>query len=333
MKKLFLPVIFLFLLPAVHAQTLGWRANVFGFADNREYHSTVQIPQTIYGIQFAPELYLTFDSVHSLNIGMNALKEFGSLPQVDKMIPYLYYALNGKEFDFYFGVFPRNKFLGDSPKVIYYDSLQYYRPYISGLYWTYHKGNFNQSLYLDWTSRQTDTQRETFIMGTKGSYNYKMFFLKNHMYMYHRAGAGIPAEGEHLRDNGVAVVTMGLDASDHTFLDLLKFSISGIRSFERERHVTDWITPTGMIIDLDIEYKNFGINNTLYHGEGHHLDWGDPFYRLKQYDRLDMFYKILRSKRVAGSFTYSLHFAEGEISHQQQFHLTVNLSSDFKNRE
>lgn len=333
MKRLLLSIALILALLSTNAQSLNWRANAFGFADNREYNSTFQIPQTILGIQFAPELFLTFDSVHTLNVGLNALKEFGSINEIDKVNPYFYYALNSKSFDFHFGVFPRKKFHSDSPKAIYYDSLSYYRPYISGLFWTYKKGGFKQSVYLDWTSRQTVNQREAFIMGGKGNYRHKMFFAENHLYMYHYAHTAISHEDEHIRDNGVVVVTLGLNAADHTFLDSLKLSLSGIKSFERERNVTDWRTPNGLILDFTIEYKGFGVSNTYYYGQGHWLDWGDPFYRLNRYNRTDIYYRLLRFKKVTGSFTYSLHYAEGGISHQQQFTFAVELSSGFNKRK
>ncbi|MDD2277838.1 MAG: hypothetical protein PHS05_02120 [Bacteroidales bacterium] len=333
MKRLFLAIALILILLNTSAQSLNWRANAFGFADNREYSSTVQVPQSILGIQFAPELFLAFDSVHTLNVGFNALKEFGSIHEVDKVNPYFYYALSNKSFDFHFGIFPRNIVHADSPKAIYYDSLSYYRPYISGLFWTYKKGGFKQSVYLDWTSRQTANQREAFIMGGKGSYSSGIFFAQNHLYMYHFAHTAIPQEDVHLRDNGVAVLSLGLNFAEYTFLDSLKFSISGIKSFERERNVSDWKTPNGLIVDFNAEYKGLGINNTYYYGNGHRLDWGDPFYRLKQYNRTDIYYKVLGFKKVAGLFTYSLHFAEGSISHQQQFTLIVELSLGFNKRE
>ena len=330
MRKILFTVIFVFILTNLHSQSLGWRAQLFGFADNREYDASVQIPQSILGVQLAPEIYLNFDSIHTLNVGLNALKEFGSTSQFDKINPYIYYGMESNAFSFNFGVFPRKQHLGSAPKAIYYDSLYYYRPYISGLFWTYSKGTFNQSVYLDWTSRQTNINRETFIMGGKGEFSYKMFYFENHIYMYHHAGTAIPQEGDHLRDNGVVLLTLGINASNYIFFDTLKLSFSGIKSFERERNVSGWHSPNGVIVDFSIDYKGLGILNSFYYGQGHNLDWGDPFYRLKQYNRTDVYYKMLNFKKVSGAFTYSFHFAEGNVSHQQQFIISVDLSSDFK---
>lgn len=330
MKKILLIIILVVFQFNLYSQSFGWRAHFFGFADNREYDSSVQIPQSILGAHLSPELYLRFDSIHTINVGLNALKEFGSTNQIDKVNPYLYYGMNGDAFIFNFGVFPRKKIMGTAPKAIYYDSLYYYRPYICGLFWTYKQGAFNQSVYLDWTSRQTDVNRETFIMGSKGEFSHKMLYLENQIYMYHHAGAANPQEDDHLRDNGVILITLGLDASNYIFLDTLKLSISGIKSFERERNVTGWHTPNGVIVDLCVNYKGLGIHNSYYFGQGHNLDWGDPFYRLKQYNRIDISYKMITLKKVSGAFVYSIHFAEGNVSHQQQFTISVNLTSEFK---
>lgn len=311
----------------LNAQNLEWDLSMFGFADNREYKSAVQIPQSILGIQFLPQIGLTFDSLHTISVGANLLKEFGSDKFVDKVHPYVYYKFSGNHFSYHFGSFPRRQFLSSNPKLLYYDSLDYYRPYINGLFWTFKKGRFTQSVYLDWTSRQTNTRRETFIMGGQGSFTHGMFFFQNFIYMYHFAGTAIPDPNDHVRDNGVAFLRFGVDASQKTLFDSLSISISGVKSFERSRGFVGWHTPEGFIVEATIEYKGLGINNVFYKGQGHNLDWGDPYYRLKSYNRLDIYFTPLQFERVKGRFGISMHFAEGNISHQQQFTLIVDLNS------
>lgn len=329
MKRLFICLALLSVLQISHAQEWYWRTRVLGFADNREYRSSVQVDQTLLGIQFAPEVAVVFDTLHSLNIGFNALKEFGSTNESYTFIPYFYYGFSGAKFNFDFGIFPRSGFLDQSHRILYNDSLRYYRPYISGLHWTYKVEKFRQSLYLDWTGRQTDTLRETFIMGTQGKLNIGSFFVHNHLYMYHYAFAGIRPPGSSMRDNGVALLTLGVDLARFTPLDTLVVSYSRIQSYERDRRVGKWETPVGSIFEFSVGYKGFLFSNTFYYGQGHRLDWGDPFYRLKKYNRSDLGYSFLRYKNVSGSFVYSIHFAEEKVGHQQQFVLTVDLGKKF----
>ncbi len=311
------------------AQELEWNVGAFGFADNREYKSQVQIPQTIFGLQLAPELGIRFDTLHSIRFGMNILKEFGSDSFIDEVSPLLYYCFEGDRYRFNFGSFSRNDFLGDAPNIIYYDSLIYYRPTINGLFWTYFGRNFSQSVYLDWTSRQTDTRRETFIMGGQGKLLLNGFFLHNYIYMYHFAGPAIPIPGDHLRDNGVGLLKFGYDLTCIIPIDSLSISLSGVQSFERTRKIMTWNTPKGVLLEFQAQFKGFGLRNTLYYGDGHNLDWGDPFYQLKQYNRLDIYYIPLFFRNVSGKFSISLHFAGGNMSHQQQFIITVKVGQRF----
>lgn len=329
MKNRWLTVIVIMLLAVstTKAQHLDWKLGLSGFADNREYKSSVQIPQSIFGTQFTPELSLRFDSIHTLGVGLNILHEFGSNEFVDKIDIQLYYRFTGELFNFTFGSFSKNEIFKNSPKALYYDSLLYFRPNIKGLLWTIKHNGLKQSVYLDWTSRKDDTTRETFIMGGFGEYSNSNLYVRNHVYMYHFAGAGIPIPGNHVRDNGVAYICLGLNAGSWLPIDSLSFSIGGIQSYERTRSVEDWNTPKGLLVEASAEHKGFGISNTLYIGDGHRLDWGDPFYRLKRYNRLDLYVTPMKFKNVSAKFGVSLHFAESRVSNQQQFFLHVHFDS------
>ncbi|MDG5799280.1 hypothetical protein QA597_02770 [Marinilabiliaceae bacterium ANBcel2] len=229
---------------------------------------------------------------------------------------------------FSFGSFPRENLLKDVPDVLYRDSLDYYRPYIQGLFWQYTKGNFTQTAYLDWTSRKTDDVRETFIMGGHGRYKHGLFFVDNFLYMYHYANKDEPDRRDPItvRDNGIIYLRLGGDFSKKTSLDSLSIGVAGIKSFERVRRFEDMITCNGVNFELTASYKDFQVSNTLYLGEGHDMDWGDPFYRLKSYNRSEISYTLLDYKRVNAKFSAILHFAENKRHHHQLFTITVDLN-------
>jgi hypothetical protein len=310
------------------AQSLDWNVGFMGFADNREFNSTVQIPQSILGTQFIPELGINFDSIHYLGFGLNILQEFGSNKPVDGLDYQLYYKLEGDFFSLKFGSFSKNEVFKNAPKALYYDSLLYFRPNIKGLIWTLKLDNFRQSVYLDWTSRKADLKRETFIMGGYGKYSNEYIFAINHIYMYHYARANLILPDNHIRDNGAAYLSLGINLHKWIGFDNFTVAAGGLQSYERTRSIGDWNTPLGFLWITNIEHKGFGLNNTLYIGEGHKLDWGDPFYRLKKYDRLDIYFSPLRYRKVKATFGISLHFAESRIHHQQQFFIHVNLSQN-----
>lgn len=77
---------------ASKAQKFGWEVTLYGFADNREYKSSVQIPQTFMGTLFTPEVGLQIDSLSAIRVGATTLFEFGSNQFQDKVYPQLYYS-------------------------------------------------------------------------------------------------------------------------------------------------------------------------------------------------------------------------------------------------
>lgn len=309
------------------AQNTSWSLGLNGFVDNREYKSQVQSPGSMLGTQLIPEFHFKKDTIHTLGVGVSILSEFGDNELVAKANLQLYYNYRGKNFDFTFGSFSKNSIYDCSPKAIYHDVLTFYNPNIQGLLWNYHKRGGRQSVYLDWTGRQSEINRETFIMGTFGTYNRGLFFLKNHIYMYHYASAKIPDPNYPLRDNGVAYLSVGANLSSLLRVDSLSVSVAGIQSYQRTRGVTGWNTPLGLLFQASIQHRGFGVTNTLYIGQGHSLDWGDPFYQLKRYNRIDLYFNPLLFDSVKAMFGISLHFAEQKVQHQQQFFLRVLFNS------
>jgi hypothetical protein len=88
-----------------------------------------------------------------------------------------------------------------------------------------------------------------------------------------------------------------------------------------------------------VEYKGVGLFNTLYRGKGqmsfyndHRSDlyWGDPIYRASSYDRADIYINFLNTGVVKTRFTYSLHFTEGTMYHEQMLNVSFNIN---KNRD
>jgi hypothetical protein len=71
-----------------------------------------------------------------------------------------------------------------------------------------------------------------------------------------------------------------------------------------------------------------GLEGLFYSGEGHTFLYGDPFYRLKKYGRLDIFWAPFRRGPVKGKLNFILHFAEGQIDYSQQILLSIDLDSE-----
>ncbi len=328
----FLPILFLLSLNVLsgYAQQAEVAVSLHTFADNREYANSNRFSQTIFGARLSPEIGLLIDSTHRIRLGFNALHEFGSPRFTTKIDPVIYYQYNKKAWDFYMGVFPRQNLLDDYPRAILKDTLAYYRPNVEGMLVKLNTGKGFQTVWIDWTSRQTDLDRETFLFGLSGIYKPGIFFISHYAMMFHNAGPGISIPGDHIQDNGAAAVKIGVDLSSRTALDSLTVNVGGIMSFERTRSVSDWQTPAGFLFEMHGAYKNFGLTNSLYLGEGHNIIYGDQFYTAKQYNRTDFSYTPIRYRNIEGKFVFSLHFLEGEVDNQQAFSLRYHIGKRYE---
>ncbi|MRX47856.1 hypothetical protein [Pedobacter puniceum] len=307
------------------AQQLETNFNFHGFADNREYAKSGRLSQTIFGARFSPEIGALLDSTHRLRIGVNLLHEFGSSQFIEKVNPVIYYQYQKKAWDFYLGAFPRVNLLDDYPRILLNDTLNYFRPNIEGMLVKYETAKFKQNIWIDWTSKQTNQNREAFLFGFSGKYQPGKFFISHYAYMFHNAFSKMPPANQYLQDNGAVLVQLGLDLGKPLFLDSLTISAGAMASIERTRGLTGIEIPKGFISNVYLAYKKFDIQNTFYAGQGHCLINGDKFYTSDVYDRLDIGFTPIMFKNIQGKFICSLHFVDGVIDSQQAFSLRYNL--------
>jgi len=320
---LILTLLLIIELPA-HSQKFEWMAGFDGFLDNREYYS-IDNPQTIFGSRIKGEIGASLADVHRLRFGINYLYEFGH--DLDAHLPNvtMYYQYDDDRINFQIGSFPRYKLL-DYPLALLSDTLLYYRPNIEGAFFGYSGGWGFQNVFIDWTSRQTENTHERFIFGFSGALRKGILFLNHHFMMGHFAAKGVPDPDHHLRDNGGFQIDLGADLSGMVFLDTLGFSAGTLVSLDRTRGVDDgWQTPAGFIGQFKAFYKWFGINGLYYQGQGHTFLYGDPFYRLEQYGRLDFFYMPFHNENVSLKINFVLHFAESQIDYSQQILVSMAL--------
>ncbi len=324
MRKSFYIVLTVALLSGIAgAQDFEWNAGFDGFLDNREYFS-IGIPQTIFGARLRGEIGGSLNGVHRLRGGLNFLFEFGSDPWVRRPDITMYYELDREPFQFFIGAFPRHDLL-HYPIALLSDTLDYYRPNIQGVYLGFRKSWGYQNVFIDWTSRQTDSLPERFIFAQSGEASFGLFFYNHHFMMGHFAGtASQPFQP--VRDNGGFDLNLGTDLSRLVPLDTLLFSVGALVSLDRERQFGDaWQTPAGFTVRGMVMWKGLGLEGLFYKGEGHTFLYGDPFYRLKQYGRLDIFWAPFRSGAVRGKLNFILHFAGGQIDYSQQILLSIDL--------
>jgi hypothetical protein len=339
MKKLIIPfILFLLVTESGFAQEKIWQLDLFSFFDNIEFGgSSVKVPQTMSGVMFAPEAGLRWDSAHRISVGVNLIHEFGSKTAVKSIYPTAYYNYSKGSLRFLMGAFPRNISTDKYPRVFFQDSLYYYRPNVEGMFVELTREWGYVNLWLDWTGRQSVEVNEAFFAGISGRFDRGVFYLRHFGYMCHFAGKKDPEIDEALHDNLLFHTSMGIDLSGRTFLAVLDLNAGMVTGLERARaDNTGWITLHGMLLEARAEYKNIGLFNTFYSGEGlmyfygdHSTDlyWGDPAYRAKSYNRTDIYIRFFKEKRLNLELTWSLHFLESRIYHEQMLKVRVNLNN------
>ncbi len=324
---------------SLFSQDFFWKAGIFSFFDNLEFAgSEVKKSQTMAGVMAAPEIGFRWDSLHRISGGVNLMHEFGSKDVIDRLYPVIYYEYGSDKFSFIMGAFPRSLALERYPRMFFQDSLAYYRPNINGIFLEYHPPAGYINAWLDWTGRQTETERESFFAGFSGEYHLRNFYSRNYSYMFHYASRKDPVVHEALHDNLLFHTSLGADFSGKTFLTRLDINAGWVLGLERERVGSgEWIAINGLQAELRAEYKFAGIFNTFYAGNGmmnfygnhdNKLYWGDPVYRSRVYDRLDLYVKFLEKQGVDLELTWSFHFLEGKIYNEQMLKLKLSINGE-----
>lgn len=315
MKKL-LPLLFLFCTILLNAQNFEYQVLFHGIGDNREYFNPLALPQTIIGTRGAFEIGVETNG-HRLRGGLSELFEFGS--DIDQQKPKLtlYYQFQSERKEFIFGSFPRHGKI-DFPLAMLTDTLQYYRPNIEGLFgevgWNWGK----QNAFVDWVSRQTDFHREQFMVGSSGEIFHGNLFLANYILLFHDAKPAIRIPDDHIKDYFGYAVQAGIRTNENSKIKAhVKAGI--LSSLYRNRGMADnFVNATSFFAEAQGRYKNWAIKSVLSSGAGHNFNYGDLFYRAKDYWRTDVVWHFINHEKVKGTFNLSFHLIEWKDLNQQQ---------------
>ncbi|UCH13308.1 MAG: hypothetical protein JSV22_09340 [Bacteroidales bacterium] len=310
-------------------QNFEWKTGFHGFFDNREYFNEYTDPQTIFGSRLFTEAGFALNDYHRFKAGLNFLYEFGSKGDLIAPDITMYYNGQSKYINFFIGAFPRRDII-QHPLILLNDTLEYFRPNVEGMFLEFKTGWGYHNIWIDWTGRQTDTKRETFLIGGEGMISKGVFLYKHNFIIYHRASLAIPIPGDHIRDNGGLTASLGVNLSSIIPADSLIITSGVAVSYDRLRNVYDFNFPAGWLNNFRLSHKGVGINGLYYSGNNHILLYGEGFYKSKHYGRVDLFYESQNFHIVRGKLQFSFHFIPGEINTSQSF--TIYLSLDGKRR-
>lgn len=305
------------------AQHADIHASFRHIADNREYFSDYGHHQTILGARLNTLAGFHYDTVHSVQLGLNYLYEYGYRPDAYPPTLNLFYRYRQKPFELYFGSFPRKGLL-NYPLVLLTDTLSYYRPNLEGglarISW---KHGF-QTLWIDWTSRKTRNSRETFLTGFSGSMMMNGFYLDNYFYMLHQAGYAIDRPGDNIRDNGGGAAFLGYDMSKHLSRAAIRMDAGYVVTYDRIRP-GDFSYYHGFMTRLKSRYQRIGLDAVYYQGGKPLLLYGDPLYSSGHYIRIDPYIIPFARDYIESKIALGIHVIDGEINLSQQILFTVDF--------
>jgi hypothetical protein len=339
MKKLILLLIPSLIFACMgYSQGKTWQLGLYTFFDNIEFGgSGVKVPQTMSGVMVAPEAGLRWDSAHRISAGLNLMHEFGSKTVLENLYPTAYYDYSKGSLRFLMGAFPRGVASDKYPRLFFQDSVSYYRPNMEGVFLGFSRKWGYLNVWLDWTGRQSVNVHEAFLTGISGRYNRGVFYARHFGYMFHYAAKKDPVVEEALHDNLLFHTSLGIDLSGKTLLDRLDINAGWVLGLERARaDNTGWIAMNGMLAEARLEFKGLGLFNSFYTGHGlmyfygdhgNDLYWGDPVYRSKTYNRTDIYVRFFREEKINMELTWSLHFLEGRMYHEQMLKVRVDLNN------
>ncbi len=343
MKNYFLRIflyIFLFFVPiCLFSQELQWKAGLYYFFDNTEFaRSTIAKPQTMAGVHLSPEIGISWNTEHSVYAGVDMLKLSGSQNVTDKTDLIAYYQNTTPLMKFRAGAFQRAELLSNYSDFFFQDSVINFRPIIHGLFWQVGQKHQFFNFWLDWVSHQTVNDREIFYVGASAHKRFKYFFTDFQSYLYHFAGRENNLN-DHVCDNALAHLSVGVDYSNRQGLDTLLFAIGALTGFERERALVTSHTPLGAVVRFNVEYRGIGINNMMYVGNprlvmykkfGGNLYWSNPFLQSNFYLESRFYLNLFHSSDIQGKIASNFHISERKLMYEQTFYLRISLNNHSK---
>ncbi|HOO83098.1 MAG TPA: hypothetical protein PLS94_00920 [Prolixibacteraceae bacterium] len=321
-SKIWLFFLLLFVSTISKSQSTDYSIKFEGIADNREFFSNLDMPETIFGSRLAFSLGTTVDSIHHVRAGLSYFYEFGSTLNHNLPSLLLYYQVEKNNLSFIMGAFPRKENLC-LPFAFVAEKYEYYHPVIEGLLLKYQTDQTKLQVFADWLSKQDLLSREQFMAGFIGQQRISNFFAEAYTYLFHKAYQLVRPENQYIEDNMGVAFLIGYDFSEILPLSVLNMKTGLLSSAYRNRgNGLDFDIKNSWYSELNAEYKGFGLSALIKIGNRHQFLMGDSFYNnTKNYARTNFYFTPINFERVKGRFIYSLHFSDIRVDHQQQFSL------------
>lgn len=310
------------------------------YFDNREYHEPYQRPQTLFNFRISPEVGVrVLDRAggrHRVVAGVRYTQPLGGNWRDARFDPTAFYHYNYRGFNLSLGAIPYESRLHALPDWLMYDSITYMHPNIQGALISYADRRGYIELMCDWRGSQSVERREMFRITADGRYQYRWFNVGATAQINHKARRSEPAPWEGVADDIYISPQIGFDFGRLIpQLDSFSLRLGYIVGVQNDRASGVSCMPQGFSAELYLNWWFLGIRDQFYAGDplmplysryGADLNQGDPFYRARLYNRLDIFAYIYRNSFVNCYFSYNLHYDGHTLQHQQQLVVRFLLS-------
>ena len=233
--------------------------------DNTEYSgSNLGASETLFGIALAPALRYEWNEKHSLGVGVNMQKWFGSVRFLDDLDIVAYYQFKSEKYGAVAGLFRREKLLGRYSEAFFSNAWLANNRLVQGLALQYHDKIGFAELAVDWNGMYSLATREQFRILFSGEGRFaKIMYAGASLEMQHYANR---ADFEYnVVDNLVINPYLGVDFKAFFDFDIC---LGYLQTLQRDRLTGGgWRTPVGAELGFRMSRWGVFISNNLYVGK------------------------------------------------------------------
>ena len=311
--------------------------------DNTEYSgANLGASETLFGISLAPVLRFEWNEKHSLGVGVNMQKMFGSVRFLDDIDLVAYYQFKGEKYGAVAGLFRREKLMGRYSEAFFSNAYLVDNRLVQGLALQYHDKVGYAELVADWNGMYSQATREQFRILFSGEGRFaNVMYAGASATMHHYANR---ADFQYnVVDDFVINPYIGVDFSMIVDIDA---RLGYLQSLQRDRLTGGgWQVPMGGELFFRVSCWGVFISNNLYVGKnlqplynsvgkegtiyGADLYASDPFYGTTTgiYNRTGIGYeRNLWVDRLKVKAEFVLKTDGKRLYNQQIISLAVNLA-------
>ena len=298
------------------AEELFFNGELSTHFDNTEYTgSGIGDSRTVFAVRVIPTLGYRFEGGHSVVIGAELLKDFGSNKFIDQTKLVAYYQFENEQYGANAGIFQRYKLIGNYSRAFFSDAYLIYNPMIQGIAGRYSGKNGFAEIVVDWDGLYSPEVREKFRVMLSGGGNFaEICYAGASFSMQHFANKST-FQGN-VVDNLLLNPYIGVKFNAFFDFDI---RLGGLISAQRDRKTDEgWILPSGGEFYFKMSRWGVYIDNNLYAGASL-----TPFYHTIGKDGLpyadnlytfDPFYGTQHKVYNRTGIGYSRSFASDRVS-------------------